>query len=84
MTRSLLFALAVAWLPAGPVWAAEDIPPPPAEQQTLETFGAAEAACLAWSDGCATCKRDDAGAAHCSTTGIACQPGAIACTEKRP
>jgi hypothetical protein len=83
MTRSLLLALAAAWLFAGPALA-EDMIPPPAEQATLESFGAGEPTCLAWSDGCATCKRDEAGAAHCSTTGIACQPGAIACTEKRP
>ncbi len=37
-------------------------------------YGAANPACLEWSDGCVTCVRG-----KCSTPGVACQPGEILC-----
>jgi hypothetical protein len=54
------------------------------ETDTLESFGAKNPACMEWNDGCATCRRDAAGLAHCSTPGIACQPRDIACVSRRP
>lgn len=36
--------------------------------------------CLAWTDGCVTCRAAE-GKANCSTPGIACTPGTIACTQ---
>jgi hypothetical protein len=59
-------------------------PIPPAEQASLEGFGVAAPLCLEWSDGCAVCARDASNAPHCSTPGIACQPGPIACRSEKP
>jgi hypothetical protein len=53
------------------------------EQLSLEGYAAAAPLCLEWSDGCATCARDDDSAAHCSTPGIACQAGPIACRREK-
>lgn len=54
---------------------------PPAEEKSLQGFGADNPACLEWNDGCATCLRDAAGV-HCSVTGIACQPRETVCVRK--
>jgi hypothetical protein len=54
------------------------------EQLSLEGFGAANPACLEWNDGCATCRREVSGDAHCSTPGIACQPTELLCKARRP
>ena len=66
---------------------ADDAPTPPAtpsvEDVSLAGFGAQNADCREWTDSCAICRRDDAGAAHCSTPGIACQPQPIACTKAK-
>jgi hypothetical protein len=63
--------------------------PPPAatpspEEISLQGFAAASPFCLEWSDGCAVCARDDLAVAHCSTPGIACQPGPISCRREKP
>jgi len=69
---------------------ADDAPATPtpntggAEELTLRSFGAKNPACMEWSDGCATCLRDAAGAVNCSTRGIACQPQEIACRSPKP
>jgi hypothetical protein len=72
--RSILLTAALF---AAPVRADQAPAPSPEEQANLQSFAAAHPACAEWSDGCAVCKRDDA--VHCSTPGIACQPGQIAC-----
>ncbi len=73
--RLTLFAICLVLSP--PVFADEAATPDAAEQASLQSFGAAHPECVEWGDGCAVCKRDDS--AHCSTTGIACQPTPIAC-----
>jgi len=55
--------------------------PASAEEASLQGYGAAAPRCAEWSDGCASCRRD-AGAVHCSTPGIACQPAAIVCRSE--
>jgi len=75
-----VFGLSLAGAPV--VAAAADAPalaPAPAEEASLQGFGAANPACPEWSDGCFVCARDGAGASRCSTAGIACQSQAIAC-----
>jgi len=64
---------------------ADDAPTakPSAEQVSLEGYAATAPLCLEWSDGCATCARDDKNSAHCSTPGIACQPGPIVCRKEK-
>jgi hypothetical protein len=42
--------------------------------------GTGLAACLAWTDGCVTCRRMN-DAIACSNPGIACQPGVTRCLE---
>ena len=37
--------------------------------------------CPVWTDGCRSCRRDDAGNVICSNIGIACQPGPITCNQ---
>jgi hypothetical protein len=85
MNRTRVFILSVL-LGFGVAPAAADgaTAGPSAEELSLEGFGAKTPACLEWSDGCAVCARDDRQAAHCSTPGIACQPGPIACRAERP
>jgi hypothetical protein len=83
MTQSkalaMLALLAFAWGPTR----ADASPPTFAEQTSLEGFAAAAPLCLEWSDGCAVCARDDANAVHCSTPGVACQPGPIVCRREK-
>ncbi len=70
-------SLAAALLCASAAFADAPPTPSPQEEASLQSFGAAHLDCKEWSDGCAVCLRSDA--VHCSTTGIACLPGAIAC-----
>ena len=51
--------------------------PPPA--LGVAAFGAANAACPRWGDGCVICRRGADGAGKCSTPGIACVARASAC-----
>jgi hypothetical protein len=69
---------------AGAASAQDATPPATPEAATLQDFGAKNASCVEWNDGCATCLRDAAGLAHCSTPGIACQPREIACVKTKP
>ena len=82
----LFRALALAVLLATPAFA-DDSPTPAATPSpmdaTMANFGAQRADCLEWTDACAVCKRDDAGAANCSTPGIACQPKPIVCSKAK-
>jgi hypothetical protein len=48
------------------------------ETMSLEGYALAAPRCAEWTDGCASCLRDSGGA-HCSTPGVACQPGPIFC-----
>jgi hypothetical protein len=74
--------LALLWLFAASLAPAEaDTTPTDSARQeelSLQSYGAANPACLEWTDACATCLRAD-GVAHCSTPGIACQPAEIVC-----
>jgi len=57
--------------------------PKPADPEIVAVlaYGASHPECLGWTDGCVICARGE-GAIHCSTPGIACQPGETVC--KRP
>ena len=53
-------------------------------EPSIHGYGMTERTCLAWTDGCRSCQReDDVGLAFCSNIGIACQPEAIRCTQRR-
>jgi len=54
------------------------------EPASMEGFGKVNPTCLEWSDGCAVCRRDEAGQDRCSTPGIACQPGEVVCRASKP
>jgi hypothetical protein len=82
--RLALLILVLAPAPARADDAPAPKPIPPAEQASLEGFGAAAPLCLEWSDGCAVCARDAGKPANCSTPGIACQPGPIVCRSEKP
>jgi hypothetical protein len=43
-------------------------------------FGDRNPSCREWSDGCVICLRGADGS-HCSTPGIACQPGQLRCKQ---
>jgi len=80
--------LALALLLAFAAPALADDAPTPAvspsvEDATMASFGAKNADCREWTDSCAICRRDDMGAVHCSTPGIACQPIPIVCTKAK-
>lgn len=50
-----------------------------ASERPVATFGEDNPSCREWSDGCIVCaKRKDESPA-CSTRGIACVPGSVAC-----
>lgn len=53
----------------------------PSARVSMQAFGDANPKCAEWSNACIICKRNEAGAAQCSTPGIACQPKAIACAR---
>jgi hypothetical protein len=85
MKKAAALALALM-IPMGAASSyAEDAPsttPAKAEDASLQSYAAQAPQCLEWSDGCAVCARDSAaGAAHCSTPGVACQPDAIQCKK---
>jgi hypothetical protein len=69
--------------------AAEPPAPSPApsaltpQERSLQGFGAQLPNCLEWGDSCSVCQRDDSGAMHCSTPGIACQPETIVCRREK-
>jgi hypothetical protein len=50
---------------------------------TVLSYGNNNKACVAWSDGCVSCKRVDCEQGQCSNIGIACQPGEIRCLEPK-
>ena len=53
-------------------------------EPSIHSYGMTERTCLAWTDGCRSCQREnDVGLAFCSNIGIACQPEAIRCIERR-
>jgi hypothetical protein len=66
----------------GAVQAARADEAPSAEQLSLQGYAAAKPSCAEWGDGCAICMRGGDGATHCSTPGIACQPGPIVCRRE--
>ena len=50
---------------------------------SVHSYGRDAKDCLAWTDTCVSCARQQAGADyHCSNIGIACQPKAIECTRR--
>ncbi|HEV3043329.1 MAG TPA: hypothetical protein VGY52_05640 [Roseiarcus sp.] len=86
--KRILLSFVFAACAAGSAVAGETAPaaaPNPlavtAEQMSLQGYGVAAPGCLEWGDGCVACLRDADGA-HCSTPGIACQPGPIACRKE--
>ena len=48
---------------------------------SIQGYGRANASCRAWTDGCTICQANGGGAAACSTPGIACTPGPVACRD---
>jgi hypothetical protein len=58
-------------------------PNAPASRPSVDGYGDQDKLCLAWNDGCVTCRRDAATGAACSNIGIACQPKEIACTQRQ-
>ena len=57
-------------------------PPLSREDLSLQGFALQNRLCREWSDGCSVCMRDEEGAPHCSTPGIACQPEPIRCRRE--
>jgi hypothetical protein len=49
---------------------------------SIQGYGDRDKACAEWTDGCRTCRRDEAGEPLCSNIGPTCQPAAITCTRK--
>jgi hypothetical protein len=54
----------------------------------MQAYGDQHLACLEWTDSCRICRRLDPASPSeaeiaCSTPGIACQPGEIACKATR-
>jgi hypothetical protein len=60
-----------------------DATPLTPQERSLQGFGIHTPECLEWSDSCSVCLRDEAGAIHCSTPGIACQPETIVCRREK-
>lgn len=44
---------------------------------SVQGYGAQNASCSRWTNGCVLCARDGAGVTACSTPGIACEPHGI-------
>jgi hypothetical protein len=57
--------------------------PKDASEVAVQSYGRAATDCLAWTDGCVSCIRQQSGGDYsCSNIGIACQPNAIECTRR--
>jgi hypothetical protein len=52
------------------------------EEKSLQGYGLTAPRCIEWTDGCAVCARSGDNVAHCSTPGVACQPGAVVCSKE--
>jgi hypothetical protein len=50
---------------------------------TAQNYGARDPECQEWTDACRTCIRDEKGATQCSTPGVACTLGPVACKVKK-
>lgn len=84
--RSALFALACCACALAPARAdSPDVPKLPAPRATsMQGYAAADPTCLEWANGCQICQTAGAaGAAACSTPGIACTPGKIVCKRRK-
>jgi hypothetical protein len=78
---ALVFALAAvrAQTPSAPAPSS-----PSAAEASIHGYGDHDKTCLAWTDQCRSCTRGAKDEVICSNIGIACQPTAIACTQRRP
>ena len=79
--RAVFAVLAIA---AGPLAMAEDAPPPASADIPVQAYSATDLACVAWTDSCQLCLRMPDNRAVCSTPGIACTPGPLVCTRRKP
>ena len=60
--------------------------PPPSSapgEASIHGYGDRDKTCLTWTDQCRSCQRAADDQIHCNNIGIACQPAAIACTERK-
>ena len=76
---------AIALLAAGTFADKASEPPKPIAEASIHNYGDVDKSCVAWSDGCRNCGRGSAAgnSPFCNNIGIACQPRAILCTERR-
>lgn len=87
MRRSLISIAIPLLVAAGAARADEStlspLPKPrPAEKRiSIQGYGAANPACLEWSDGCQVCV--SGAVAGCSTPGPACTPGRVVCAKTK-
>lgn len=86
LSASKRLAAAVLFLVSGVAGALAQDPPKsdkpgeaPAKNDTVHGYGTIDPDCLAWSNGCVICARDEKGLSHCSTPGIACIPVEVSC-----
>ncbi len=58
-------------------------PPKNPSETAVQSYGRDAKDCLAWTDGCVSCIRQQSGGEEsCSNIGIACQPKEIECTRR--
>jgi hypothetical protein len=74
---ALMMLLALAF-PAGAYESRSEEKPASPETEAVIAFGVSHPECREWTDGCVICTRGS-DALHCSTPGIACQPGETVC-----
>jgi hypothetical protein len=78
-------ALVLSLLALAPPAGADETKPerkPNPELVAVLAFGARHPECEEWTDDCVVCVRG-ADAIHCSTPGIACQPGETVCKRAK-
>ena len=60
------------------------VPPDPnSEEASMLGYGDRDKTCAEWTDGCMTCSRAENGDPQCPNIGIACQPKAISCVQRK-
>ena len=82
MAAAVAFALVFA-LPGSPALGQSATSTPTAPTPSVQGYGDHDKTCAGWTDGCVSCRAGPDHAIACTNTGVACQPKAIVCVQRK-